>query len=85
MVCSRKDCFTGQSPVFYCRSRPSPQLNVGLRGDLANGEGGSMSFSLQSFATDVDLGSDHRAVYCLLDLPHAKQQNKKRKFKTRKY
>ena len=39
----------------------------------------SMSFSLQqSFAADdVDLGSDHRAVYCLLDLPqHAKQKTK---------
>ena len=47
----------------------------------------SMSFSLlQSFATDdVDLGSDHRAVYCLLNLPkHTKQQSKKRKFKTKK-
>ena len=47
----------------------------------------SMSFSLlQSFATDdVDLGSDHRAVYCLLNLPkHTKQQSKKRKFKAKK-
>ena len=47
----------------------------------------SMSFSLlRSFATDdVDLGSDHRAVYCLLNLPkHTKQQSKKRKFQTKK-
>ena len=47
----------------------------------------STSFSLlQSFATDdVDLGSDHRAVYCLLNLPkHTKQQSKKRKFKAKK-
>ena len=46
-----------------------------------------MSFSLlQSLANDdVDLGSDHRAVHCLLDLPkHTKQQSKKRKFKTKK-
>lgn len=42
----------------------------------------SMSFSLlQSFASDdVDLGSDHRAVYRALDLP--KHLKKKRKRKT---
>ena len=41
----------------------------------------SMSFSLQqSFATDdVDLGSDHRAVYCLLDLPQLAKQKKTKK------
>ena len=47
----------------------------------------SMSFSLlQSFATDdVDLGSDHRAVYCLNLPKHTKQQSKKeRKFKAKK-
>ena len=47
-----------------------------------------MSFSLQqSFATDdVDLGSAHRAVYCLLDLPqHAKQKTKNGNSKQKKH
>ena len=47
----------------------------------------SMSFSLlQSFASDdVDLGSDHRAVYRALDLPkHKKNENEKRKFQQKK-